>query len=191
LKSEGNIRRIFVAIPVPGKIKEAIFRIREANQAHKRLVWTKECNLHLTLYFIGNTKLENIPAITEIVRGLAASEDPFELAFENISLTPPLKKPRMVWLRFVRSEFFTDLSNRIHLSLRKFIPENPFHFRQPVPHITLVRFNSTFDSSQLSLNLPLEIPAIKVEHCELWESIQTNEGVKYIPIEKFPMRQYS
>lgn len=156
----------------------------------KKPVWIKEGNLHITVYFIGNTKPENIPAITEIIRGLAASEETFVLEFEKMSLAPPHKKPRMVWLTFSRNDFFTDLANRIHLSLREFIPENPFYFRKPVPHITLVRFNSTFDSSQLNLNLPLEIPAIKVDYCELWESTQTGEGVKYIPIEKFPMRRF-
>jgi 2'-5' RNA ligase len=191
LRSEDNTRRIFVSIPVPEKIKEEIVRFRQANQSVKGLVWTKENNLHITVYFIGNIKQENFPAVVEIVRDVVAVEESFSLEFEKISLAPSSEKPRMVWLRFSRHDLFTDLATRIHLSLRKFIPENPFYFRDPIPHITLTRFNSTFDTSRIKLDLALEIPVISVKHCELWESIQTDEGARYISIEKFSMRVLS
>jgi 2'-5' RNA ligase len=183
-----NIRRIFVSIPVPEKIKEGIFRIYEANGSVKKLIWTKEPNLHITVYFIGNVQQENFETVVDIVKGIMAEQEPFELKFEKLSVAPSSEKPRMVWLRFSRHELFTDLANRIHLSLQKFIPENPFHFLEPIPHITLARFNSTFKTDQLNLTLPVGIPSIQVNHCELWESIQTNEGARYISIAKFAMR---
>jgi 2'-5' RNA ligase len=154
-------------------------------------VWTRELNLHITAYFIGNIEQENFHAVSEILRGIAIEQVPFVLEFEKISLAPELKKPRMIWLRFLRNELFTDLSNRMHLALRKFIPQNPYHFREPIPHVTLARFNSTFDTSLLDLDVQLEIPAIQVNHCELWESIPGPEGARYISIEKFPMRPHS
>lgn len=191
MRSEDNIRRIFVAIPVPEKIKEEIFRLQEANRLVKKLVWTKEHNLHITVYFIGNIKQEHFASVIEIVREVAAAQEAFVLKFDVVTLAPSIEKPRMVWFRFSRHELFTDLATRIHLSLKKFIPENPFYFRNPLPHVTLTRFNSTFDTSRLDLNVSLDIPAIRVKQCELWESVLTEGGVHYVSIEKFPMKLLS
>lgn len=188
MSSQGNTRRIFVSIPIPEEIREEISRFGKANEPVKRLVWTRESNLHITVYFIGNIEHEVFPSVSEILRGIVAAQAPFKIEFEKISLAPELKKPRMIWLKFLRNEMFTDLSNRMHLALRKFIPQNPYHFREPVPHVTLARFNSTFDTSLLDLDVQLEIPSIRVDHCELWESIPSPEGARYISIEKFPMR---
>ncbi len=131
---------------------------------------------------------QHVASITETIRELALSTEPFTLWLERITLAPPRKRPRMIWMQFGRLTLFTDLANRIHLALREFIPENPFHFREPVPHITLARFNSTFDTSQLNLGHSFQADPLSVTCCELWESTQTDRGVQYISIAKFPFR---
>lgn len=191
MRSEDNTRRLFVAIPIPVLVREGILRIREVNSFQKKVVWTREPNLHITVYFIGNIRSAEILAVTRIVRDVVAEQVCFKLSFENISLAPNDKRPRMIWLRFYRNEFFTDLANRVHLSLRGFISKNPYHFLEPIPHITIARFNSTFNHSQLKLDVSLELPPIEVKYCELWESINTFQGVQYIPIEKFTLNKHS
>lgn len=171
-------RRIFLAIPAPEEIPIYMEKLREINHELSEIKWMRNYNLHLTIYFIGNINNEDFDKVTAAVLPVINSHEKFTLELEKICFAPS-KKPRMIWARFHRSSSFTKLSNSIHESLKSIIPQNKFHYEEPVPHITLARFHSIEKLGNFNISGSPELSKIHIASCQLWESVPTPKGVRY------------
>lgn len=140
-------------------------------------------NLHITIYFIGQASRDNTPKIIEKIKNVLREQTALSIQYEDLCIAPQ-EKPRMIWARFHRSPSFTALSNKIHAEIKEFIPNNAFYYEDPIPHITLARFNSTFNTEAISFP-KLELQEIEIKECELWESVPTPRGVKYECVVRF------
>lgn len=174
-------RRIFLAIPAPSEIHEYLNILKRKNQHIPGIKWMKDHNLHLTIYFIGNIDDSDFNKVTELVTQIVSSTEKFSFQFEKIYFAPQ-EKPKMIWARFQRSKTFTGLSDNIHKVLQSVLPENKFHYKEPVPHITLARFHpikqlEKFDLPDLKFGKELPVSEI-----QLLESVSTPEGVRYDPV---------
>ena len=175
--------RIFLAIPLSEEIKNTIFQLAQLNTEVEKIVWMKPENLHITIYFIGQASKENTPLIIDRIKNILKDQNSISIQFEKFC-PAPTEKPRMIWARFVRNIDFKSLSNKIHKQIKEFIPNNPFYYDDPIPHITLARFNSTFDHSLIRFP-DVDLKEIQIKECELWESVSTKDGVKYESRERF------
>lgn len=90
--------RVFVAIDLPGVLKEKIFKIslQIGKKIPLRLV-AKE-NLHLTLVFLGNRTEEEVGRIKEAVAKTTGGFGNFFLTVENLEFFPA-KRPRGIWFK--------------------------------------------------------------------------------------------
>lgn len=175
--------RIFLAVPLEAAVEAEVLKVKGANEEIRKVVWMRTHNLHLTVYFIGHVPRANAPLIVEKIKPLLRSRKSIPLTFDKVCKAPE-DKPRMVWARFERSAAFTQLANDIHDAVAEFIPINPFHFRDPIPHITLARFRANVDTHAMVLP-QLQLHGFVVNKCELWESVPAEEGVKYECRERF------
>jgi len=87
----------------------------------------------------------------------------------------------MIWAQFEQNEYFRELAIN---TCRILIPGQPIR-KNPVPHITLARFNKPSYSGNIDLNIQIENGEIEVEEFVLWESIQKPKGVIYKKIAGF------
>jgi 2'-5' RNA ligase len=177
------VARIFLAVPLSGETIQNLGKVKEANEHVEKIVWMRTHNLHLTVYFIGQVERANTGEIMDRVKPILEKQTAFDLALDSFCLAPD-NKPRMVWARFHRNAVFTGLVNAIRTSIKDLIPDNSFFYEDPIPHITLARFNSTFDTRLLAIPTP-SFEKLSVNGCELWESVPAPRGVKYESREKF------
>lgn len=135
-------------------------------------------NLHLTVYFMGNTNNENFDTIISTILPIINSQEKFTLEFEEICFAPT-QKPKMIWAKFHKNNSFTQLVNSIHNSLTSIIPPDKFYYEEPVPHITLARFHPIKEIATIHIVPPPELASIPINSCQLWESLSSPNGVKY------------
>lgn len=181
-------RRIFFAVPVPEEVVRFQNKLREINASSKKIKWTRDQNIHLTIYFIGNIPAGNFEKIIDLVTPVFSGREKFSLSFDSLFFAPSAR-PRMLWAKYHKNELFTQLSQAIHLALSGLIgQENKFYFKEPIPHITLARFHSMKNYRDINLgnfNNPQVLPEINIRSCELWETINTEGRSDYRSISSF------
>ena len=134
-------KRIFIAAPIPPKIKEAILHLKEKDLFSKiRCRFTKKENLHITVLFLGSVEIEKLPLIIETTKE-AIKKVPLEEkeVFLNRVCFGPFSKPRMIWVTG-ESEFLGKLSQ----TLKKEFEKKGIFFknkeREFLLHVTVARF---------------------------------------------------
>lgn len=99
--------RQFLAIPLPGPIKDELGEIISLFRGIKGLKPVRKENLHLTILFLGDTGSgEKFSELRKI------SFSPFKLTTTEIKLFPE-RKPRLIWLELEESEELNDLYSKI------------------------------------------------------------------------------
>ena len=97
-----NTQRLFIAIELPRAIKREFaglarsFRPRE----HERVRWIDEDSMHLTLKFLGDTPIEQIPNIMSSLQNAANSTGKFSIRIGRTGCFPSFRDPRICWIGF-------------------------------------------------------------------------------------------
>lgn len=183
-----SFRRIFFAVPVSPELVRLQDKLREINSPLNKIKWTRNQNIHLTVYFIGNIPAEKFDRVIELAQRVISGQKEFSLSFESLFLAPS-SRPEMLWAKYRKNEFFTQFSGHIHSTFSELIPENKFYYKEPVPHITLARFHSMKNYRDIDLNVPeilSTLPEIRIKSCELWETIKVEGRSDYRSAFSFP-----
>ena len=173
-------KRLFIGIPLPNLFGQTLQKVKERNSGIKKIRWTPLQNLHVTLHFLGNTKVAKINGIIGDLQSLTREFKPFTLIFHQYQLAPN-QHPYMIWATFLKNTSFAQLSKSI---AGMFCSAHP-HRTEPLAHVTLARFKHQKKPFQVELNATVEAPEIQVDTIVLWESILKTEGVNYLPIQHF------
>ncbi len=97
-----NTQRLFIAIEIPRKLKREFadlaksFRPRE----FERVRWIDEEAMHLTLKFLGDTPVEQIPDIKNTLQRAAESTGKFSIKIGRTGCFPSFRDPRICWVGF-------------------------------------------------------------------------------------------
>lgn len=178
--SSHNTKRLFVGIPIPASLADLLYAFRKKHKDAEGIRWVQRENLHLTICFIGNTEANRLNDVISNTKKVLRNTRSFTITFEKLCFAPA-KKPYMVWAQLVQNEYFRELAIK---TCRVLIPGQPIR-KNPVPHITLARFNKPSYSGNIDLNIKIENGEIEVKEFVLWESIQKPTGVIYKKIEGF------
>lgn len=173
--------RLFVAAALPEDLKQHLLHQLEAFR-HPALRLLPAQNLHLTLYFIGNVPLQQLPAIRQAVGEVAQRHQPFTLDFACTEPGPKPRHPRLVWARFAEQEAFAALSRDLTAALAEAPPKQ----RKAIPHVTLARFRKDMPA-------PMDLPAVRAEaplqlevrEVALWQSELASPHPVYRVLETF------
>ena len=183
--------RIFIAINLPEDTKQKLldFQLQWPDLPAR---WTKKDNLHITLVFIGNTSNDELIAICDTVKEIAAKNKPFSIKLNKIIYGPPQQKkekfwrPRMVWVEGKKNEALgklqSDLENLL-MGRTVFNKEN----RSYSVHITLARLKEwefrrmeIEERPEINENISLNF---KVDSIEVMESTLKRGGPEYTVLE--------
>jgi RNA 2',3'-cyclic 3'-phosphodiesterase len=166
--------RLFVAIDLPKAVKAAL--LAAAEQVGQRLPegvvrWVKPEQLHLTLRFLGDTAVTQLPALQEQLSQLTARQPAFHLQLNGLGAFPNRKRPRVVWAGLagelpVLQVLQAELEDRV-VGLGWPREERPFS-----PHITLGRVKDAsrvegLDWSVELVSLGVAVTAVKLVQSEL------------------------
>ena len=178
-------RRLFVGIPLSSALTKRIVREMETWPKDVFLKVERE-NLHVTLFFLGFIREENVSEICTKVRQLAETIDSFEMVFSGIQCMPSEDEAKMVWLSGEPSDALRDLKIALQLELSYVMASEPKIYR---PHITLARIKKTrFQALDPKPLIEKKIHLVEpVESVVVYESIMEDGKRKYSPLETVPL----
>ncbi len=173
--------RAFIAIDLPQNLKT------ELAQTGKRLArqlpdgsarWVKPERMHLTLRFLGDTAVAQLPAIAAQLDELAARHAPFNLHLDKLGCFPHRKRPRVIWAGLAGGTnallaLKRDLDARL-VSLGWEEEERPYQ-----AHLTLGRVKNSRAVSQVKWGVEMEKAAMRVTAVHLVESQLQRGGPIY------------
>jgi 2'-5' RNA ligase len=93
--------RTFIAIEIPRELRALVIQhIKQLRHAlpNTRASWVREDNLHLTLRFLGNVPVTDIPQVSSAVERATKTISPFELTISGCGVFPPRGRPNVLWL---------------------------------------------------------------------------------------------
>ena len=185
--------RLFVAIELPGEVREALSRLQHELQRRglEKLRWVRPEGIHLTLKFLGPTPADKVPQIEEALTDAAEGVGQHELVLGEVG-TFGGSRPRVVWVD-LRGDLgpVRDLQERAERALNALGYER--EARSWSPHVTLARVRPE-TAREAARALPAAIagtrvPAgvIPVREVSLMRSTLRPSGAVYERIAAFPL----
>ena len=185
--------RLFVAIELPGEVREALGRLQHELQRRglEKLRWVRPEGIHLTLKFLGATPVEKVPAIEEALRDAVEGTGSHELALGKLG-TFGGSRPRVVWVDLTGDlNAIRDLQDRTEMAL------NPLGFEREArgwsPHVTLARVSPESVREVAGVIAPamsaVRAPSgvIPVREVSLMRSTLRPSGAVYERVAAFPL----
>jgi len=182
--------RSFVALPIPGNIRDHLARLHESvPHAAGRVTWVKADAIHLTCVFLGDIEVDQVVPITAALEEAASSMESFVTCLDGVGAFPNFRNPRTVWVGYEEgAREVVELKRRVDSALEPlgFEPDQRrFH-----PHVTLGRVKQQGDSKEFekaaaSWVLPFENWITR--NMILFQSELTKNGPIYSPLAHIPM----
>lgn len=187
-----STQRCFVAIALPGSIREGLHSFQAAlRRAGVNLRWVNAEQLHITLFFLGPCTPDTIATVAGHLRAAARDVAPFDLRIEAPNVFGPPAAPRVVWVG-VRDDSGTlarwhgDLKARFS-GIGIPLEDRPFH-----PHVTIGRTKSrrgarTLTSALHTVSLP-SLEVFRVRDLRLYSSALSREGARHTVLHSVPLK---
>jgi RNA 2',3'-cyclic 3'-phosphodiesterase len=142
--------RTFIAIELPPDVRSRVAQ-HVACLRHElpdvRASWNREDNLHLTLKFLGDVPVADIPKVSNAIERVTKPMSAFEVTISGGGLFPPRGRPSVLWLGtqgFGLQALHAAIDQE--LDAAGFPRESrPFH-----PHLTIARLRQSQGAPQLA-----------------------------------------
>lgn len=173
--------RLFIAIDLPGSVKnELLTAVGQMGQQlpNRTVRWVKPAQMHLTLRFLGDTAVSQLPALQEELSQLAGHHAAFRLHLNDVGAFPNRKRPRVVWVGLdgdldVLQAMQAELEDRI-VQLGWSREKRPFS-----PHVTLGRIKDARQVQALNWDVELAEKYFGVTAVQLVQSELRPSGAVY------------
>ncbi|MEW6171748.1 MAG: RNA 2',3'-cyclic phosphodiesterase [Bacillota bacterium] len=177
--------RLFWAVTLPAPVKEALAAVGASfRQLPLDVKWVETGNLHITVYFLGDTDRNLVGTLVDAVTRKVSGFRGFTLSLGGVGVFPSLRKPRVLWVGLADFGPLVDLHRLIEKTVVAlgFSPDDkPFS-----PHVTIGRFRSMNNSAALGQKIEevgtQRIGEVKVEGLELMSSRLRPSGPIYTPV---------
>ncbi len=187
--------RLFVACEVPEDTREAITEVIEELRARSGTAvrWIRPEGIHVTLKFLGEVPIKQLPAIKLAVQEAVMVSSPFELEFSNIGTFGGREGLRIMWVGIagdvLRLEKLVRDVNAALAVVGFEAERRPFR-----PHLTLGRVRDEIPTRQraeieVAVGKMAVPPATwRTNQVSLMRSRLTPTGAQYEVIATFPLR---
>jgi 2'-5' RNA ligase len=131
--------RSFIAVEISPNVRaRGASLIKSLAVTDAKLTWVQPENLHLTLVFLGDIQMEEVPQLCQAMERAVAPLPPFDLEVRGVGAFPSAERPRTIWLGVKRG---TEEMVELHASLEKELAELGYRSegRRYRPHLTLGR----------------------------------------------------
>jgi 2'-5' RNA ligase len=184
-RPEAKPLRLFVAIEIPGGVKDAVEESFAAwRDAFPKARWVPRENLHVTLKFLGRTWPRLVDWVPERVEEAAADVSRFRARLRGVGSFPSVTRGRALWAGFEDMDPITDLAAEIEGVLADEFPteKRPFH-----PHLTVARSDPPLKLPAAYASTELESDTWEVDHLVLFRSHLGRPAPRYEPLARFPL----
>jgi RNA 2',3'-cyclic 3'-phosphodiesterase len=182
--------RCFIAVNLPDETKKTLENvISELKKTEADVRWVNAGNIHLTLKFLGNTAVSQIPAMTDALSKKLSHYNAFYITIADIGCFPSEKRPRVIWVGIKDSDVLTNIKKDVDAVLTgfAFAPEVRFFS----PHLTIGRVRSMKKVAELMKHFAdfkrsdfgrVEVSAIHIMKSELKPA-----GAEYCSLGRIPL----
>lgn len=173
--------RLFIAIDLPEMVKDVLAETAvqmSKNMPNRAVRWVGREQMHLTLRFLGDTAVSQLPDLQQELGQLAARQRPFALRLNGVGAFPNPKRPRVVWAGLAGDlaplqTMQAALEDRV-VALGWVREQRPFS-----PHLTLGRVKDAGQVRGLNWNVKLEAVGFGVTAVQLVQSELRPSGAIY------------
>jgi 2'-5' RNA ligase len=173
--------RLFIAIDLPERVKDVLTEtaVRLSKNVPDRAVrWVNRAQMHLTLRFLGDTAVAQLPALQDQLTQLTAHYPAFQLRLDGLGAFPNRQRPRVVWVGLAGElaglqPMQAELEERV-VGLGWQREERPFS-----PHVTLGRVKDAGRVQALDWSVGLAELGVPVTAVQLVQSELRPSGPVY------------
>ncbi len=186
-----DARRLFVGVAVAPTVAEQLAAAcaslaRRAQAQGVALRWLAPAGYHVTLKFLGWTRPEVIPAVTEAIERAVRGIEPFRWKAARLGAFPSTGKATVVWAGVEDPGGLAQLA----AALDRELVEVGFarEARRFTPHITLARLREPREVGDVLL--PLSEQVFSTSRCEsvqLFESVMKSDSSGYSEVARRPL----
>ena len=177
--------RAFFAIALPKSLHESISDLMQQLHEHIKFLkyrFQKLDHLHITLQFMKEVRLDDIPAMIEEIREKLKNVRAFEIELNQIELFPNTHHPRYISLIPTVNATLNTLVEQIGEVIAK--AHYPIETRPYRPHMTLARLYENPDKKINFDNDIIRHKKIYVNEIIFYQSNPSNGETHYIPLER-------
>ena len=180
--------RLFIAIPLPEFLKEALQECQEWLSSYPEMKtiknWIEPSNLHITLHFLGDIAESKIPYLQEIVNQ-TAKQFPLTLTMRDLGTFENNELPNVLWVGIDKNETLSNLYKEVAKKIEELDVElENTNFENYNPHVTLAYIRADDEAKKaikerLKKILVGEIGVWESNEIELINSTKTKQGSVY------------
>jgi len=181
--------RLFIALKIPGEIKEQIISLRKAAyDGPVKFRWEAPDKLHLTLKFIGDVRDE---ILDEVISSINFIEDysKFNCSFTGFGFFFNRGLPKILWAGLKTDEKPAELAEKLNniFSVHFSVPAEHRKFK---PHLTLLRLKDKVDSKFIDsfTNFRTEAIPFVANEIALIKSELLPSGSVYTELKNFKLK---
>ncbi|MBU1203157.1 RNA 2',3'-cyclic phosphodiesterase [Patescibacteria group bacterium] len=178
-------KRLFISLPLdPVLAKDISKKIQNLNLPGDKIKFIPEEQLHLTLKFLGDTPLQNIPALIDVLENIETNFEFLELEIEKTIIFNE-RQPKILAISLKENENLTRLYQEIEERLfdAGLAHKEIRNFR---PHVTVARVKKSADFSEFEDFLSWQIQkSFNCSHFDLQESSLSRLGPEYTVLQSF------
>ncbi|WP_462137452.1 RNA 2',3'-cyclic phosphodiesterase [Candidatus Mycalebacterium sp.] len=179
LRADGNTVRLFISLAAPEKIRKTVKSRTSAIRSLRGVKWESEEKFHITLRFLGETRVDTIPEIRSALKGCCGSFSPIVIKTDGVSAITRRRYPETLAVMAQSDDTLYDLKDAIDSELETlgFEPEK----RDFLPHITIGWVKKKMKLPELP---QFELDFVAERVC-LMESELRREGARHMELEGF------
>ena len=181
-------KRVFIGIPAGDQVKSILPLLKSAvNYNPRHIKWIPLDNIHLTLSFLGDISINDIPDIVQVVEQNITTAQ-FQLTISETGVFPSSKSPKVLWLGIDKG---IDALKLLHEQVGRSVSEFKDNYENNtfVPHISIARIRRSHRKIDVlpllnSVYSPIDL---EVNSISMYESKLLPEGAQYTIINTFPL----
>lgn len=183
--SDEGCKTLFIGIDLEESLKTEIGRYAESlKKMALKGKWKDPDNYHITIKYLGNTELEKLEKLEEVLRSVKAIS--FSLSISGLRAFMKNEKTKVVYLGL---EGETDALNSVYSQVEEGATSIGFkgERRGYTPHITLgndISFEMGIEDIEAEAEKP-EFQEIEVRSITLFESKREDNRRVYVPLKEF------
>ena len=184
-------KRLFIGVGLPEEVTHYFYNLAKAlsykNQIIKPIQYE---NIHLTIKFIGDTKIDEITKINQSIESAAKEIHAFHFSIINkLEGFPNFLNARILYGVIGKgTSEFTNLFANVEDELERIGIKK--EQRKFIPHITIARMKKNINFSNIINELDLkkfdDLICCKIN---LYESVLSKEGANYFVIKEFYLKR--
>ena len=187
-----NRLRTFIAVSLSSSVLAGIEKtVRTLQTLFRDVRWVEPKNMHVTLKFLGDIPLNDLPQLIRTVTQCTSETNSFDLTFQGIGAFPNRESPKTIWIGCREgSKELIQLAESIDKGLWSIgFPKESRHFS---PHLTIGRIKKSVQESPLMPLLDEEddrlFGSCSVSEVQIFSSELTRHGAIYDELAAIPLR---